>query len=537
MTAPTDPTTLDDAAETVPAQVAAEAPVDEQPSAPQTELTPVPPVVLTSESQGGGTISSIIGTIGFIGVMLFINDSTRPFLVRWWWVPVAVAVVVGAAWVFKPTRDWLAGRNANTRAAMVIFVVVPLLVTSVGSVVVLPTRYQLTALRVVLLMVVCLLPAAMWYLFIVTRKASLFNEFLANLNRLGLLVRGPGEDLLSRNRRVSSYLQRFEAVYGDLSEAIHQDVLENRFKQYNRAELGGSTALSTTTVPVLLSTVLVALGWMITLPPGEVLPVAGSGAPWVHAFEPTAEPVTLAFLGAYFFSLQMLFRRYVLKDLRGSAYVTVSMRIILAMIAVWVLTVAVEDLGTDPDRQLLVLGFAIGVFPLVIWQIVESIFKRIAGITLPSMRSNLPVSDLDGLTVWHEARLQEEDIENLPNMATADLVELLLNTRLSPERIIDWVDQAVLYTQLGRPAKGATNVRNVLRSRSIRTATSLLKAAAAADAQGRRAELEKDLADAGAPGLLRNLEATLPTNANLALVLHWRGLLHPADPATATATA
>jgi hypothetical protein len=49
------------------------------------------------------------------------------------------------------------------------------------------------------------------------------------------------------------------------------------------------------------------------------------------------------------------------------------------------------------------------------------------------MMSRLPLSDLDGLTVWHEARLEEEDIENIPNMANADLVELLLNTRLSPE--------------------------------------------------------------------------------------------------------
>jgi hypothetical protein len=54
------------------------------------------------------------------------------------------------------------------------------------------------------------------------------------------------------------------------------------------------------------------------------------------------------------------------------------------------------------------------------------------------MMSQLPVSDLDGLTVWHEARLEEEeDIENIPNMANADLVELLLNTRLPSERIID----------------------------------------------------------------------------------------------------
>ena len=61
----------------------------------------------------------------------------------------------------------------------------------------------------------------------------------------------------------------------------------------------------------------------------------------------------------------------------------------------------------------------------------------------------MPVSDLDGLTVWHEARLEEEDIENIPNMATTEIVDLMLSTRFPPDRIIDWVDQAIFFTHLG----------------------------------------------------------------------------------------
>ena len=135
----------------------------------------------------------------------------------------------------------------------------------------------------------------------------------------------------------------------------------------------------------------------------------------------------------------MLFRRYVLKDLGGSAYVAVSIRIILAVIGIWTLMAV----GGFDEKYLLTAGFVFGVFPLVIWQIVELLFKKVAGLVVPSMISQLPVSDLDGLTVWHEARLEEEDIENIPNMATADLVELLLNTRLPPERI---------YYRLDRPS-------------------------------------------------------------------------------------
>ncbi len=104
---------------------------------------------------------------------------------------------------------------------------------------------------------------------------------------------------------------------------------------------------------------------------------------------------------------------------------------------------------------LLLIGFVIGVFPRIAWQFVQGAFKalmrmlRLSDKILPSMESELPVSDLDGLTVWHEARLEEEDIENIPNMATTEIVDLMLRTRFPPDRIIDWVDQAILLTHLG----------------------------------------------------------------------------------------
>jgi hypothetical protein len=368
-------------------------------------------------------------------------------------------------------------------------------------------------LRVVFIVLVCLLPATMWYLFIATRKASLLNEFLANLGRLGLLRTTAGETSAARNRRVSSYLQKFEAMYGDLPERVHEDVRKNRPYRYTRADTSGSTTLSTTTVPVVLSTLLVALGWLITLPPGEVLPTGR----WIEALVPTPTPVTLAFLGAYFFSLQMLFRRYVLKDLRGSAYVAVSMRIILALIGTWVL-MATELLS---PMQVMAAGFVLGVFPLVIWQILESVFKKAAGVTLQSMKSELPVSDLDGLTVWHEARLEEEDIENLPNMATADLVELLLNTRVPPERIIDWTDQAILYTQLGTAGKAEGGARAKLRAHGIRTATSLLWARAEAPDP---AAFDRILGVVEGVPVMPALVAALGTNCNLRLVQRWRDM-------------
>lgn len=169
------------------------------------------------------------------------------------------------------------------------------------------------------------------------------------------------------------------------------------------------------------------------------------------------------------------------------------------MIAIWVL-VAVRDVFKLSETTLLAAGFILGVFPRILWQ-----YLKMAVRGIPSIGSKLPISGLDGLTVWHEARLEEEDIENIPNMATADIVDLLLNTRLPPERILYWMDQAILYTALGTKKDGADGVRSKLSTQGIRTATTLLLAQ-------KNGGVEK------IPGL----SAALTVNSNLKLILRWQ---------------
>jgi hypothetical protein len=62
-----------------------------------------------------------------------------------------------------------------------------------------------------------------YYLFIATKKYSILNEFIINLDRLGLLeANGPSrtDDTIAREtdderrNRILTYLQKFEAVYG-----------------------------------------------------------------------------------------------------------------------------------------------------------------------------------------------------------------------------------------------------------------------------------------------------------------------------------
>jgi hypothetical protein len=376
----------------------------------------------------------------------------------------------------------------------------------------------------------------MWYLFIATRKASLFNDFVTNLDRLGLLAPRVHptnlngiESEAARRRRIYTYLQKFEAVYGPLPEQGSKNVLSGRFEPVSSTELAPASVISATTTPVVLSTVLIVLGWLLTLPPYLMTPQefsAGYGQSfsarqWATALFPSPSPVVFAFLGAYFFSLQMLFRRYIRRDLRGSAYVAVSIRIIIAVIITWAV-IPWNSLGfNDPQKsgKYLITGFVIGVFPRVAWQFVQSILKKLTGWAIPSLKTELPVSDLDGLTVWHEARLEEEDIENIPNMSTVDLVDLLLNTRFPPDRMIDWVDQAILYTALGTNGESS---RANLREYGIRTATSLLYVAKSTDDSQERAAFELSLF--GDAAKAHSLEKSFITNPNLELILTWRGL-------------
>ena len=473
------------------------------------------------------SISGIWVLLFWTGIGAFIalsNQTSRIFIFRWWWAILLPTAVIGTVLAIPPSRKRLQ-KKPILRAGLFIFGVIPLLLALIGSVTVLPQRYQLIALRSVILVTVCLLPAVMWFLFIAARKASLLNGFLANLYRLGLLTTSPRSASASpavdpaHDQRLMSYLQKFESVYGRVPPSVRDSVLKKGISPYKTSDLRSTIGQSTTTIPVMLSTILIALGWLVTLPPAQVPHRVTDASSWARAIEPAATPVTLAFLGAYFFSLQMLFRRYVRNDLGGSAYVAVSMRIVLAVIGTWVVMVASVQLDLATEGQLLVIGFVIGVFPQVAWQIIQTAFsKTISFIKLKSMESDLPLSDLDGLTVWHEARLQEEDIENIPNMATTDLVELFINTRFPAERIIDWVDQAILYTQLGAQNKG---FRDVLRLQGIRTATSFLEVSAAIKKQQEKSPAD-NTTSANAMAFDSSLAAALLANSNLALVQRWR---------------
>lgn len=588
------------------------------------------PAVVTAEGLAGLTWYTRIFLAWFyLGIALAVLWFARRDFVRTRWFPILLVFVISAVVVSIPSvRQSYRRATAQRRIGLIIFGLIPLIVLFFAAVFLIDTKYQTALLRTIFLIVVCSLPALLYYLFIATKKSSLLNEFIINLGRLGLRdpTRVPKplvfaglekETESERKERIYTYVQKFEAVYGavptHLADMLISPTTPGVTVQETRSSGGDATNLSIftvdTTIPVIVATVLIVLGWLITLPPwqgrlefGKVstqagvelqstktaaeptstptpqaaaatssppeapgpsaqpspkptpLPVDSATDKWVAVYTPISSPVRFAFLGAYFFALQLLFRRYIRRDLRASAYVAVTLRIIIAVISIWV---AVEVVAMTPDflstsdqqkhnieKFLLVLGFVIGVFPRVAWQVIQSGLKRVGSIIVPALETQLPLRDLDGLTVWHEARLEEEDIENIPNMATADLVDLFINTRFPPDRIIDWVDQAILLTTLGPdPDDDKMCPRKHLAQFGIRDATALIENYNNIKFHKDEEQFEKIIPENG-DITMRSLVDSVGTYPNLKLIQTWKGLLPhthveppPGDQADATAHA
>lgn len=551
----------------------------------------------TGTRTGSGT-SDVLDPVAsaiaiFLGVLtiewmcllpLLLNAAIRVLVWDWWWCTFGVAAAFGLWFYLKPTTaigDFF--KNATTTTLVgVVFLSFALLSLAVMGVVFVPRDWQMPILRSLFVTVASLLPGVLCYLFVTTKRHSLLNEFLMNVERLGLLPEDFGKtDDNAAACQLEVYFRKFESVYGPLDEANKKQAtrellgrkvgerpaappaatpvpgpaappaaaqvpVPGLFGPLAQQGTGGTLSKGMHELavrllpanlgyPLVVATLLISLGWLLVLP---LTHVASEGSDWKGAFIPEATPVNFAFLGAYFFSMQMLFRRYVARDLSGGAYIAVAIRILMAVIGTWAALAAwatgadyfelklskpFEPQAAEPiNYGALVFGFAIGVFPEIAWQVIRGFFAKVFKFAIPSLENELPLRLLDGLTVWHETRLSEEDIENVPNMATIDVVQFMLHTPFPPERIVDWVDQAMLYTHLG-PAGESWKT---LRKHGIRTATEFIEAHRGAVKHGPEDELAFEIILGKEPGTggrscVRSLLDALNTDANLKLVQAW----------------
>ncbi|MBN1284302.1 MAG: tetratricopeptide repeat protein [Anaerolineae bacterium] len=167
----------------------------------------------------------------------------------------------------------------------------------------------------------------------------------------------------------------------------------------------------------------------------------------------TLQAIRVGFLGAYLFAAQLVYRRYTTSDLQPTVYLNGALTLVAGMVFNYVAFEAIVYLAETPPQDpvtgvgaglLSILAFSLGYFP----NLALNWFSQVAYSTLGVSRRRadaLPLSLIDGISQWHEARLRDIGIDNVQNLASYDIRELLLNTTFSGHQVIDWIDQALFY--------------------------------------------------------------------------------------------
>ena len=406
-------------------------------------------------------------------------DSIRPSEVR--------SKFVVPAWLRgQRTRQWL--RRKAVAVWMNALIGGAALSTVLAAGLIGDQRWQETntwatgALKLFALWCLAFLPGWLYVRFLGMRAHALWNEYVLTLHRLGLdrpwhLPEPPGSSdfhaAWSEGPRAATgskeniYRQKFEAYYGRQVPASVEAT-----PSHGQSDTDGSDdnfVVSTESLfPLFLATAVLAVGWSAVL--------------WDTSFlvEPSGiwDVLKYGFLGAYAFVTGMLVRRFFQTDLRPSAYATAVLRIMLVLLIVSVLHQLVPSESETVVAAELGLAFLIGFFPLVGLQILQRITSRTFRVIVPPLTSEYPLDQLDGLNLWYEARLTEEGVEDMQNLMTMNLVDVILHTRVPPGRLVDWIDQAFLLIHLDNAD------RTQLRGVGIRTATDLLKAFSTAERSG-----------------------------------------------------
>jgi hypothetical protein len=374
--------------------------------------------------------------------------------------PKPQAVAESNGWV---SRQFVAlGMNALIAAVVV---AIYLMVWPDGG-----TRWSpgATLLAVFALWCLSFLPCWLYIRFVGLQGGALWDEYVLNLHRLALdrprnLPRPPVtsefyvEWIEDGGRlhedRLSIYRQKFDSYYG---------------RSVSRGEITGRTGVHTDSMfPVFLLAAVLATCWAAVLWQPKLLqnPVDG----W--------DTLKFGFLGAYFFVIQMLIRRFFQSDLRPSAYAASVVRIIVVLVLVATLHQVAAIAGSGAEA---VIAFVVGIFPVAGVRALQKVAAKPLKGSLPSLSPRYPLSWLSGLNVWYEARLLEEGIEDLQNLTTANLVDVLLHTRVPVSRLVDWIDQAhlCLHFDGAEKSKREELPKDLadLRKGGIRTATELIGA-------------------------------------------------------------
>lgn len=191
---------------------------------------------------------------------------------------------------------------------------------------------------------------------------------------------------------------------------------------------------------------------------------------------PDPGPAAMAFLGAYFFAVYLVLKAYLRGDLRPKVYNQITARLVTVVIVAYLIGVLIP---ADDRYVVQSLAFVAGVVP-------NTVLRRLGEVTggRPLLSSlfgqafgeDRPLTLIDGVDVYERERLATEGITDIEALAHTDIVANMVNTRIPMERLIDWVDQAVLILHLDEQSEAPDAPWIQLRRHGIRTASAFIAA-------------------------------------------------------------
>lgn len=252
--------------------------------------------------------------------------------------------------------------------------------------------------------------------------------------------------VVEEEQMANSFAQRFDDYYGPL----------------------------TFTLPILSFSTISFIGWMIVLFPNSITGgepavinnmsyygfaamIQGGLVAYVKDIAQAGSLFSFSFLGAYFWSVQGLIRRYLYSDLKPRYFMYATTRILSSWMVALVLTVSMPSEWAGQNQAWITptLGFFIGIFTM---RIVQALWKllimNIKSLFIKSdeFGKEIKLTDIPGINIFHADRLAEENIENVDDLTGADLMDLLTHLRYPANTIIDWIDKGLLVRYVQSPA-------------------------------------------------------------------------------------
>lgn len=346
-----------------------------------------------------------------------------------------------------------------------------------------------------------LLPALLFFAFDREHQGTLRERFIAHIFRFDPEVK-TRQDVQAR------YGKQMDEAYG----AERRD--------------GVIPLMPTRRSPLLVASLVLALGWTFTLLSVAPRPDSNSPVDFLAFFQPQKSTLPFGFLGAYAYALATTFRSYARRDLQPKIYSHITTRVFTVMVLAWVLE---ESWLMVPGAQgnkpafaaaLHTLAFATGIIPetglVFIGELLRTSLRRMKRFTkdpgLQLVDPHAPLTSLEGIDIYDRARLQDEGVTNVQALARHDVVELMLQTRVPAPRLLDWVDQAILHlhSNVGGKVDGNPDtLLSNLRRYGIRTVTDLLEASDEARERGNHEGFLELLSGKASDGNIPRLQIVL----------------------------